>query len=96
MADLDIESYPNSLSTITILSSQGKTLGLSFTQGTNYDCDGHVNYTMTTNVYCDKTITSIGSPVIKNARLNNDGCGMTVNLTHAAGCSTNEPPDPDP
>ena len=85
-ADSAIAPYPASSSTTTLLGSDGKTSGLYFNQKSAIDCltNPTVKLSTTTKVQCDATNTVSGEAKIESVVESDDGCTMTVTLSHAA------------
>ena len=76
-----------------IRDKKSKIIGVTFTQESDTVCTAAdeaagteaVNYSMTTNVKCDDTITADGGATVESVTV--DGCVYTVNLKHDAGCN---------
>lgn len=63
-----------------------KNIGVTFYQKSGTKCTEDANYSMRTNLYCDKSVTAKGGAEVTSVSLKD--CEYIVNLKHKAGCPT--------
>ena len=78
---------PGSAENIRDPNDDTKTIGVSFSQGSDTECKdvSSKKYSMKTNIRCNEEVT--GDPLVTSVN-SEDKCEFEVNMDHKAGCPT--------